>query len=198
MLKIKLDLGGLLPENSHRLVCVAVGSAPASWGDCGVRIVLPGWAKTFSRGELELAALYLAARALGDHSAWAAYHLRAMQEGREVSRTLAEKLLREARTHPEPGPVDMAAYWRGRLRAHILQEAMRPALVRVKPPKHKSERERLRVLLEGKRVTVRGKTYHVGGLIKKLGGIKVAPWVYLVPRDKLEELARHAKLEILL
>jgi len=46
----------------------------------------------------------------------------------------------------------------------------RPVLVKVDPPRDKRERERLRTLLEGKRVTIKGRTYHVDGLIKKLGG----------------------------
>ena len=61
-------------------------------------------------------------------------------------------------------------------------------IVRVEPPRDKLERERLRVLLEGKRVTVKGRTYHVGGLVKKLGGERIAPWAYLVPRRNLPQL----------
>ena len=58
----------------------------------------------------------------------------------------------------------------------------------MEPPKDKRERERLRVLLEGKRATVRGKTYHVGGLVKRLGGERIALWTYLVPRRNLPKL----------
>ena len=46
-------------------------------------------------------------------------------------------------------------------------------------PEDKLERERLRVMLEGKRVTVKGKTYRVAGLVEKLGGERIAPWTYL-------------------
>jgi len=118
MITVSLDVDGLLPANSHRIVCVYFDDEPVEEpGDCNLGIVLPAWAKRFTREELELAVLYLAARMLGDYHAWAAYHLRALQTKKEVSRRLAAALLKEAWAEPPPGPVDMANYWRGRLKA---------------------------------------------------------------------------------
>ncbi len=48
-------------------------------------------------------------------------------------------------------------------------------------------------MLEGKRVTVRGKTYHVGGLLKRIGGERIAPWIYLVPKKSLKAIEEICK-----
>jgi len=81
-----------------------------------------------------------------------------------------------------------AVLYRGMVYAEQILSLDKPVVVRVEPPRDKREREKLRVILEGKRVTVKGRTYHVGGLVKKLNGEKIAPWAYLVPRKNLPKL----------
>ena len=86
--------------------------------------------------------------------------------------------------------------YKGILYAQQILDLDRPVVVRVEPPSDKRERERLRVLLEGMRVTVNGKTYHVGGLVKRLGGEKLAPWVYLIPKKNLPELEKRVTVTV--
>jgi hypothetical protein len=64
-------------------------------------------------------------------------------------------------------------------------ELEKPVLVKVIPPKDRTQREKLRVLIEGKRATMWRRVYRAGGLLKKVNGGKVAPWVYLIPRKNL-------------
>jgi len=45
----------------------------------------------------------------------------------------------------------------------------------------------LRYLIEGTTTSVNGRRYRVGGLLKKIGGERLAPWIYLIPKKKLAE-----------
>ncbi len=81
-----------------------------------------------------------------------------------------------------------AVLYRGILYAKQILSMEELVIIKVEPPKDKKEREKLRVLLEGKRVTVKGKTYHVGGLVKKLGGKRIASWIYLLPKKTIPKL----------
>ena len=83
--------------------------------------------------------------------------------------------------------------YKGVLYAEQILSLDKPVIVRIEPPRDKRERERLRVLLKGKRVTIKGKTYHVGGLVKKLSGQRIAPWIYLLPRKNLPKLLEQVK-----
>ncbi len=188
-----MSLGGLLPENEHRVVCIAYEGGEAS-GDCNIVVVLPPWARGLSDAVQELAALYLAARSLNDPSAWAAYHLAALLHGAALSYTLAARLAREARVEPYPvQETDMAAYWRGKARALLALDKLRMILVKVEPPRDRRAREKLRHILEGVAVTEQGRRRRSRGLVERLEGQKVAPWLYLVPRTGLQELEKTVK-----
>ena len=112
---------------------------------------------------------------------------------------LLVRALREARVESRVPPAIEegcpyaweAVLYKGILYAQQILDLEKPVIVKVEPPSDKRAREKLRVLLEGKRVTVNGKTYHVGGLVKKLGGKKLAPWVYLIPKKNVRELEKH-------
>ncbi|MDT7889844.1 MAG: hypothetical protein RQ885_12845 [Desulfurococcales archaeon] len=57
-----------------------------------------------------------------------------------------------------------AVLYRGILYAQSILDLEKPVLIRVDPPRDK--RERLRALLEGKRVTIKRRTYRIEGLLK--------------------------------
>jgi len=188
--RVNMSLGGLLPENEHRVACIAYEGEEAS-GGCSIVVVLPSWARGLRDTVQELAALYLAARSFNDSSAWAAYHLAALLLGAELPYTLAARLAREAQVNPYPvQPTDMAAYWRGKVRALLALDKLRMVLVKVEPPREHRAREKLRHILEGVTVTEQGRRRRSKGLVEKLGGRKVAPWLYLVPKTALQELEK--------
>ncbi|MCD6509004.1 MAG: hypothetical protein J7L11_01240 [Thermoprotei archaeon] len=78
-------------------------------------------------------------------------------------------------------------YWRGVAYAQLLLNLEKPVVVKITPPRDKRTRERLRYLIEGTTVGARGRRYRVGGLLKRIGGEKLAPWIYLIPKKKLAE-----------
>jgi len=191
LLRIDMSVGGLLLENSHRVVCVAPVGAGAELGDCSLVVELPEWVYGLGVAGVRLAALYLAARSFRDSAAWASYHLEALLNGTWLSYEATLRLAREARVRPlELGEVDSVEYWRGLARALLALDKVRPVVVRIEPPTGRVERERLRHLLEGTTVTKAGRRRRSQGLIGKLGGVKLAPWLYVVPRVKLQELRK--------
>ncbi len=190
---MKVELGTLVPALEGWVLCV-----DECRGDCSVCVDLPGWAGRLGLAERLQLALYLAARATMDYRVAAAMHIYRVRSRAAVSPEILIRALREARVESRvPRAVEggcphawEAVLYRGILYAQSILDLDRPVVVKVEPPGDKSARERLRVLLEGKRVTVKGKTYHVGGLVKRLGGERLAPWVYLVPKRALPELER--------
>jgi len=192
--KVNMSLGGLLPENEHRVVCLVYEGEELPRNGCSITVVLPEWTQRLSGVAQELAALYLAARSLNDPAAWAAYHLAALLQGYEIPYTLAARLAREARVEPYGvHETNMAAYWRGKARALLALDKLRMILVRVKPPKDRRHREKLRHTLEGVTVTAGGRRRRSRGLVERLGGKKIAPWLYLVFGTTLQELEKVVK-----
>ena len=188
---MRLELGSLVPALSGWTLCIDEAEC-----DCTICVYLPGWAENLGEHGKAYLALYLASRRLLDYRLAAAMHVY-MMKNRVVLRPEAlVGALRESRVVsrvPRAVEEDSTYAWeavlcRGMLYAEQILSLGKPVVVRVKPPRDKREREKLRVLLEGKRVTVRGRTYRVGGLVKKLGGEKIAPWVYLVPRKSIPAL----------
>ena len=188
---MRVDLGTLLPALKGWTLCIDEPSC-----DCMICIQLPEWAGKFSKREKVYLALFLAAKHLLDYRVAAAMHVYMVKNKVALRPELLTRTLREAKLVsriPQAIEEDSAFAWesvlyRGILYAQQVLSLDRPVIVRVEPPEDKRERERLRVVLEGKRVKVKGKTYHVGGLVKKLGGERIAPWVYLVPRRSLPRL----------
>ena len=86
-----------------------------------------------------------------------------------------------------------AALYRGILYAQQVLSLDKPILVKVKPPNDRRRRERLRTLLEGRR---KGEVRQ--GLVERLGGERIAPWTYLVPRRAIPKLLKHVQPETVL
>ena len=188
---MRVDLGVLVPALRGWTLCIDEPSC-----DCVVCVQLPEWAGKLSEHEKVYLALFLAAKHLLDYRVAAAMHIYMVRNRVALRPELLTKTLREAKVIsriPRAVEEDSAYAWeavlyKGIVYAQQILSLDRPVIVRVEPPKDKRERERLRAMLEGKRVTVRGKTYHVGGLVRRLGGERIAPWVYLIPRRNLPRL----------
>ncbi len=188
---MRVDLGILVPALRGWTLCIDEQSP-----ECIIVVRLPVWAGKFSEREKVYLALFIAAKHLLDYRVAAAMHVYMVRNKVVVGPEALVRALREAevvskipRAIEEEGPyVWEAVLYKGIVYAQQVLCLDKRVIVRVKPPKDKLERERLRVLLEGKRVTVRGRTYHVGGLVKKLDGERIAPWTYLVPRRNLPKL----------
>ncbi len=188
---MRLDLGVLVSALSGWTLCVDEPSC-----DCMICVQLPEWAGRLSEREKVYLALYLASKHLLDYRLAAAMHIYMVRGRVTVRPEILVKALRDARVVsriPRTVEEDSAYVWeavlyKGIVYAEQVLSLDKRVIVKVEPPKDKLERERLRVMLEGKRVTVKGRTYHVGGLVKKLGGGRIAPWVYLVPRRSLPRL----------
>lgn len=188
---MRVDLGVLVPALRSWTLCIDEPSC-----DCVVCVQLPEWAGKLGEREKVYLALFLAARHVMDYRVAASMHVYMVRNRVTLRPELLIRTLREAKIIskiPRAVEEDSAYAWeavlyKGIVYAEQILSLDKPVIVKVEPPKDKLERERLRVMLEGKRVTVKGKTYHVGGLVKKLDGERIAPWTYLVPRRNLPRL----------
>jgi hypothetical protein len=161
---------------------------------CTISVKLPDWVDKDKVKRIYIA-LYIAARTTMDYRVAAALHIYSVRNKVAVHPNIAIKALtgskvysKISRSMEDEDYAWQAVLYRGILYAQSILDLERPVLVKVDPPRDKRERERLRTLLEGKRVTIKGRTYHVDGLIKKLGGEKIAPWIYLVPKKSIKEI----------
>ena len=166
--------------------------------DCAICVQLPGWAGGLGERERVYLALYIAARHVMDYRLTAAMHLYSVRSRVALRPELLVKALREARVASkiQRALEDTSPYaweavlYKGIVYAEQILSLDKLAVVKVKPPKDKREQERLRALLESRRVTAKDKNYRVGGLADELRAESLAPWVYLVPRRSLPELRR--------
>ena len=183
-----INLGSLVPSLEGWVLC-----ADECTDECVICVRLPRCAARLGEYEKVYMALYLAARSIMDYRVAAALHIHSVRTRTTLDPELLVRAWMKAMvTTRIPVQVDdtcwEAVLYRGILYAQSILVLDRPILVKITPPRDKNEREKLRVLVEGKRITVKGKTYHVGGLLKKLGGEKLAPWIYLIPRRNLPQL----------
>ena len=191
---MKVELGRLVPALEGWVLCINECN-----GDCTTCVQLPEWTRGLGEAEKLGLALYLAARATMDYRVAAAMHIHTIRNRVVVNPVLLVRALREAKfTSRVPRAIEgedpyawEAVLYKGILYAQTILDLDKPIVVRVEPPKDKRARERLRALLEGKRVTVKGRTYRVGGLVKRLGGERLAPWLYLLPKRSVPELQKH-------
>ena len=190
---MRIELGKLVPALREWVLCVNECN-----GDCTACIKLPEWARELGEDEKQYLALYLAARATMDYRVAAAMHVHSVRNRVVVHPQTLTRAFQEARvTTKVPHTIEgenpyawEAVLYRGVLYAQTVLDLDKPVVVKVEPPRDKHAREKLRVLLEGKRVTVKSRTYHVGGLVRRLGGEKLAPWIYLIPKRSLPELQK--------
>ncbi len=190
---MKIEVGGLIAALKDWTLCIDGSNC-----DCTICVELPRWAEELGEREKVYLALYLAARHILDYRLVAAMHVYMVRNRVALRPEVLVEALRDARVRSRVSRVVEdsspfaweAVFYRGLVYARQVLSLDKPVLVKVEPPSGKRKRERLRVLLEGKRVSVRGRTYHVGGLIRMLGGERIAPWIYLVPRRNLPELLK--------
>lgn len=166
---------------------------------CTISVKLPDWVDKDKVKRIYIA-LYIAAKTTMDYRVAAALHIYSARNKVAVHPNIAIKALtgskiysKISRSMEDEDYAWQAVLYRGILYAQSILDLERPVLVKVDPPRDKRERERLRTLLEGKRVTIKGRTYHVDGLIKKLGGEKIAPWIYLVPKKSIKEIEEKSR-----
>ncbi len=167
---------------------------------CTIIVRLPGWV---DGGEVEriYIALYIAARATMEYRVAAALHIYSVKNRVALHPSMVLRALASSTVYSKiPRAIDdqspyawQAVLYRGILYAYSILDLERPVLIKVDPPEDRRERERLRAMLEGKRITVKGKTYHVGGLLKRIGGEKIAPWIYLVPKKSLRAIEENCR-----
>ena len=183
---MKVDLGRLVPALSGWRLCY-----DGSECKCTICVQLPPWAEGLDPRQKVYLALYIAARAIMDYRLVAAMHVYAVKERVMLRAELLARAVRESRVHTtipravvEECPYAWeAVLYKGILYAEQLLSLEKPVLVIVKPPEDERARQEIKALLEGE-----DGTRHAEGLIRELGGIKVAPWVYLIPRSKIEPL----------
>jgi len=192
---MRVDLGVLMPALRGWTLCIDEASC-----DCMIRVHLPDWAENLGEHEKVYLALYLASRRILDYRLAASMHVYMVRNRVALRPEILAKALRDAKVVSRiPRAVEDAPYaweavlYRGILYAQQILSLDKPVIVKVEPPRDKRAREKLRVLLEGKRVTIKGRTYHVGGLIKELGGQRIAPWTYLLPRRNVPKLLKQVK-----
>lgn len=188
---MKFDLSCLIPALEGWIVCVDECD-----DICTICINLPEWVRELEEREKIYLSLYIFARAVMDYRVVSALHIYSIRNRVMLRPEILSKALRETKVSLKiPRVIEgedpyawTAVLYKGMAYAQSILDLDKPVVLKIKPPKDKCEREKLRVLLEGKRVTVKGKTYHVGGLIKKFNGEKIAPWIYLVPKRTVPEV----------
>ncbi|MEM1610517.1 MAG: hypothetical protein QXQ57_02590 [Sulfolobales archaeon] len=160
---------------------------------CTISVWLPEQAGENIEAKFYIA-LYLAARHTMDYRLAAALHIYSVKSKIAVHPGLLSLVSRDAKVESKlPLRYDEECSWevvlyRGILYAESILDMDRRVIVKIEPPRDKRGREKLRTLLEGKRVTVKGKTYHTRGLIQRLGGERLAPWIYLMPKRSIKAL----------
>jgi len=128
-------------------------------------------------------------------SSMAAYYLAVLLHSYEVLYTLAARLAGRMPDEASTACMRLIRLRTGgaKARALLALDKLHLALVRVETPRDKGQRERLRHLLEGVTVTTRGRRRRSRGLVERLGGQKAAPWLYLVPKTRIQELEKTVK-----
>ena len=175
-----LDLNGLIIENRDRCICYGPIFIWEESEICEAYIDIPYWVENKHTDLIELSVLYLAARVLNDHSVWKAYHLKSIMSRKQLSRDFIEKLLKDATTEPNPSPIDWISYWRGLAEAYETYLSKIPVVIVVKPEKRNED---MKITLEGSRNPRHRK--RTWGIIGRVKGRKIGPWVYVIPRDKM-------------
>jgi hypothetical protein len=187
---MELELGSLVPALAGWRLCIDEDA-----GDCTITVRLPKAVQLDDRGRVYVA-LYIAARHVMDYRLAAALHIYSVRSRIVVHPSVIKRIMEEAIVESRvprrivddcPYAWD-AVYYRGVAYAQAILDLDRMIPVKVEPPRDKRERERLRALLEGKRVLVNDRTYHTRGLVERLGGKRLAPWVYLIPKRGLPRL----------
>ncbi|MCE4606182.1 MAG: hypothetical protein F7B59_02490 [Desulfurococcales archaeon] len=183
-----INLGSLIASLEGWMLCI-----DECKDECVICVMLPRWTARPDDRENVHIALYIAARSTMDYRVAAALYIYSIRKRTRPEPGALVKAWREAEITTKI-PVQAgntcweAVLYKGILYAQSILDLDRPVLIKITPPRDKNEREKLRVLIEGKRITIKGKTYHVGGLLKKLGGEKLAPWIYLIPKRNIPQL----------
>jgi len=188
---VKLDLGSLAPALEGWILCV-----DECGEECAVCVKLPSWSRKLSERVRTYISLYLATKASMDYRIAGAMHVYMVKNRVSLNPAILLKALREAKVNlriPKLIEENTSYAWesvlyKGIAYSQTLLDLEKPVIVKVEAPRNKREREKLRVLIEGKRVTVKGRTYHVGGLLRKISAKKIAPWIYMVPKKQVPKL----------
>ncbi len=188
---MKISLGELVPALEGWFVCEMSSCS----GDCVVCIELPSWCRSLGEKARVYVLLYVAARSCMDYRLVAALYLYSVGNRVFVDPGLLSRVWREARVVSRlPRRIEddsvyawRAVFYRGILYAQAILDLEKPVLVKIIPPRDRRGREKLRVFLEGKR-TSRKKIRSVRGFIGEIGGEKIAPWIYIVPKKNLPKL----------
>lgn len=197
---MRFNLGSLLSALEGWILCIEECS-----DECSLCIDPPDEIKTLKDSEKLYVALYLAGRKTMDYRVAAAMHIYFLRNRVLVNPELLMKALSKAKiiSRIPPTMEDDSPYlweavkWRGVAYAQTILDLEKLLVIKVKPPRSKREREKLRILLEGKRISTKRKTYTVEGMIKKLSGDRIAPWIYVVPKKALPKLLKLIKEESL-
>jgi len=198
VLVLRINLGELIQVLDGLNVCVDECDE-----ECGVCVWLPSWvekivAKIGERGRISLA-LYVVGRYLLDYQVIAAWWIFIIRNDVILFPEFYERAFREMRIVSKISRSieddSVFAWYYVRCRGVRYGETKldledRLVVVKVEAMKDKRERERLRVLLEGRKRNVRGRIRRTAGLIESLGGVRLAPWVYLVPKRAVSEIRR--------
>jgi len=198
---IVVELGDIIEALRGWRIRICVGSSEHDFRNYIALINVPETiAESLSTEELILLGILSAAKKMMDYRVAAAAYIYSVKHNLNTAKIY--QLLKHARAYSRAIKAEHlcweAVLYRGILYAHAILDSERPALVKVTPPKEKLEREKLRVFLEGKRISIKGKTYRVGGLVKKLRGKRVAPWIYLIPKKNIAEIQKYAHIEVLM
>ena len=184
---MKINLGELVPALDGWIIAI-----DEDCDDAIVKIFLPKNLK-LNEDEKIYVGLWLASKVTMDYRVFSALIIFQHQKRLCVHPLTLLKAEKEAKIESKIKRREdnfWKVKYKGLAYALALLDLERPVVIRVVPPKDRKKREKLRVLIEGKRITVRGKTYKVGGMLKQINGKKIAPWVYLVKKKHVPKVIK--------
>jgi len=150
--------------------------------------------------KLKLLCIYAVAREFMEYKVVAAMHVYSVrnrillrpEELREGLKHIRVKGSR-VRSWDKSDEAWRAVFWRGICYGNMLLSLDALTVVRVEPPKDVRLRERLRYRMEGARISRGGRMHRTGGVLRKLEGRRLAPWIYVVKKRDVGHIAKLVK-----
>ena len=188
-MRIVFNLGGLVPALDGWRILITDEDIPPNEDYISIVRFEKDALKSMDIVDAIEMAIYLTAREINDYRIASALVIYSLRKKRAPSLNRLNKLGKHAKVIANFRRSDTPwgeTYWKGVAYAQVLLDLEKPVVVKVIPPRDRRAKGRLRYLIEGTTVSARG-GYRVGGLLKRVGGEKLAPWIYLIPKKKLAE-----------
>ncbi len=186
---MEIELGKIIPVLDNVKILINTGNSKYSAGEYLAIFNLPKeLIKKYGEEIIVEAVLYVTAKEAGDYklfSSWIIFKERNKLNGSkevyaEVSRYPHSIMIKK---NPDGWELE-------KCKGLLYAEQFREKIVVIEPPSEPKQREKMRVKLEGVRVS---KNKSHSGLVNEIGARKIRPWVYYVQGFKIPYIERTVK-----